>query len=91
MVRFKVITSASPHEQVDTIVTVSGFASTPSLSSAVACRFGMRADVKCFSLSGHGCAGGMVAIELASELLQVLHSPSLRYCLWHGRWPLSLQ
>lgn len=57
--------------QVDILITVSGFASTPSLSSAVACHFAMRSDVKAFSLSGHGCAGGLVGIELAQALLSV--------------------
>lgn len=57
--------------QVDILITVSGFAPTPSLSSAVACRFAMRSDVRAFSLSGHGCAGGLVGIDLAQALLLV--------------------
>lgn len=57
--------------QVDIVVTVSGFSAIPSLSTAVASRFGMRSDVECFSLSGHGCAGGLVAIGLTEQLLLV--------------------
>ena len=62
--------------QVDIVVTVSGFSAIPSLSTAVASRFNMRSDVECFSLSGHGCAGGLVAIGLTEQLLLV--SPTLR-------------
>ena len=57
--------------QVDLLVTVSGFAATPSLASMVACRFGMRSEVIALSLSGHGCTGGLVAIDLAAALLRV--------------------
>ena len=53
------------------MVTVSGFAALPSLSAAVACRFGMRSDVECFSLSGHGCPGGLVGVGLTQQLLLV--------------------
>lgn len=59
------------------MVTVSGFAALPSLSAAVACRFGMRSDVECFSLSGHGCPGGLVGVGLTQQLLLV------RGCQWH--------
>ena len=56
---------------MDIVVTVSGFAATPSLASVVACHYAMRSDVQAFSLTGHGCAGGLVGIELAQALLEV--------------------
>ena len=53
------------------MVTVSGFAAVPSLSAAVASHFGMRSDVECFSLCGHGCPGGLVGVSLVQQLLLV--------------------
>ncbi|KAK9827585.1 hypothetical protein WJX81_000874 [Elliptochloris bilobata] len=55
--------------EVDIVVTVSGFSALPSLSSAVASHFSMRSDVECFSLSGHGCPGGLVGVGLTQQLL----------------------
>ncbi|KAK9836163.1 hypothetical protein WJX81_006036 [Elliptochloris bilobata] len=56
--------------EVDIVITVSGFSATPSLASMVACHLAMRSDVKALSLSGHGCAGGIVGIDLAQTLLE---------------------
>jgi len=79
---------------VDILITVSGFAATPSLASMVACRFGMRGDVMALSLSGHGCAGGLVGIDLAQALLQVqdpspYRSPALSAVLSRSRLRMS--
>jgi len=57
--------------QVDIVVTVSGFSAVPSLSTGIASRFGMRSDVECFSLSGHGCPGGLVGVGCVEQLLLV--------------------
>lgn len=74
---------------MDILITVSGFASTPSLSLVVASHFGMRDDVKCYSLSGHGCSGGLIGIELAQELLSARPHACLasKYCHQWSLYP----
>lgn len=79
---------------MDIVITVSGFAATPSLASVVACHYAMRSHVKAYSLTGHGCAGGLVGIELAQALLEVHpqeHLPVSRYgprCMHSRGWML---
>lgn len=56
------------------IVGSTAFNPTPSLSAAVVNHFKMRSDVRTFNLSGMGCAGSLIAIDLAFELLKVWSS-----------------
>lgn len=44
---------------------------TPSLSSMVINHFKLRKDVQSFNLGGMGCAAGIVAIDVAKDLLKV--------------------
>lgn len=44
---------------------------TPSFTSLIANRYGMRHDVVSHNLSGMGCSAGIIAIDLAKRLLQV--------------------
>lgn len=44
---------------------------TPSLSSMVINHFELRNDVQSFNLGGMGCAAGIVAIDVAKDLLKV--------------------
>ena len=55
--------------QVDVLITVSGFTTMPTLSTAVAAKFGMRSDLDAYHLGGHGCAASTLSIFLARQLL----------------------
>ena len=58
---------------VDAVITTCcTFNPTPSLSAFLVHRFGMRPDVKTYSLGGMGCSVSVIALDLANELLKVL-------------------
>ncbi|KAI4963572.1 hypothetical protein ZWY2020_011354 [Hordeum vulgare] len=61
------------------VVNCTLFAPTPSMADMVVRRYGLRSDVRCFSLSGMGCSAGMAGIGLAENILQC-HS-RCRYAL----------
>ena len=68
-------------QTIDILVTnCSLFCPTPSISSMIINRFGFRSDVKSFSLSGMGCSAGLLAINLAKDLLKV-HKNSMALVL----------
>jgi hypothetical protein len=52
------------------IVNCSLFCPTPSLTSIVARRFGLRSTVRTYNLGGMGCSASVIAIDLAKQLLQ---------------------
>ena len=52
------------------IVNCSLFNPTPSLASMVVHRNKMREDVKSFNLGGMGCSAGLIAVDLARDMLQ---------------------
>lgn len=59
-------------KNIDIIVSnCSIFCPTPSITSLVISRFGLRSNVKSFSLSGMGCSAGLLSISLAKDLLKV--------------------
>ncbi|KFK41267.1 hypothetical protein AALP_AA2G107800 [Arabis alpina] len=53
------------------IVNSSLFNPTPSLSAMVVNKYKLRSNIKSFSLGGMGCSAGIIAIDLAKDLLQV--------------------
>ncbi|XP_037425588.1 3-ketoacyl-CoA synthase 1-like [Triticum dicoccoides] len=52
------------------IVNCSLFNPTPSLASMIIHHYKMREDVKSFNLGGMGCSAGLIAIDLAKDMLQ---------------------
>nr|ACG45133.1 senescence-associated protein 15 [Zea mays] len=52
------------------IVNCSLFNPTPSLASMVINHYRMREDVKSFNLGGMGCSAGLIAVDLAKDMLQ---------------------
>ncbi|VFQ72169.1 unnamed protein product [Cuscuta campestris] len=53
------------------VVNCSLFNPTPSLSAMVVNRYKLRGNVRSFNLGGMGCSGGVVAVDLAKDLLRV--------------------
>ncbi|KAJ4889203.1 3-ketoacyl-CoA synthase 18 [Raphanus sativus] len=53
------------------IVNSSMFNPTPSLSAMVVNKYKLRSNTKSFSLGGMGCSAGVIAMDLANDLLQV--------------------
>ncbi|CAL5378497.1 unnamed protein product [Camellia sinensis] len=53
------------------IVNCSMFNPTPSLSSMIVNKYKFRSNVKSFNLGGMGCSAGVIAIDLAKDMLQV--------------------
>ncbi|CAH1425913.1 unnamed protein product [Lactuca virosa] len=53
------------------VVNCSLFNPTPSLSSMIVHRYKLRGNIKTFNLSGMGCSAGVIAVDLAKDMLQV--------------------
>lgn len=64
-------TGVKPKDIRILVVNCSLFNPTPSLSAMVVNRYKMRGDIKSISLGGMGCSAGLIAIDLAKDLLQV--------------------
>ncbi|XP_011625788.1 3-ketoacyl-CoA synthase 10 [Amborella trichopoda] len=59
------------HKDIGVLVVNCGiFNPTPSLSAMLINRYKLRSDIQNYSLGGMGCAAGVVAIDLARDLLQ---------------------
>ncbi|GAB2289759.1 hypothetical protein Dimus_024066 [Dionaea muscipula] len=64
-------TGISP-SQLDIVVVTSGcFSPSPSTSSLLVNKYGLRSDVRTFSLTGMGCSSGVLAVDLAAKLVSV--------------------
>nr|ACJ61778.1 3-ketoacyl-CoA synthase [Cardamine graeca]ASV51132.1 3-ketoacyl-CoA synthase [synthetic construct] len=64
-------TKVNPREIGILVVNSSMFNPTPSLSAMVVNTFKLRSNIKSFSLGGMGCSAGIIAIDLAKDLLHV--------------------
>ncbi|KAJ9564458.1 hypothetical protein OSB04_000424 [Centaurea solstitialis] len=65
-------TALKPKDIDILIVNCSLFSPTPSLSAMVVNKYKLRSNIKSFNLSGMGCSAGLISIDLARDLLQVL-------------------
>ncbi|GMH02766.1 hypothetical protein Nepgr_004605 [Nepenthes gracilis] len=64
-------TSIWPKDIGILIVNCSLFNPTPSLSSMIVNKYKLRGNIQSFNLGGMGCSAGVIAIDLAKDLLQV--------------------
>lgn len=53
------------------VVNCSLFNPTPSLSAMIVNKYKLRVDIKTFNLGGMGCSAGVIAIDLAKDMLQI--------------------
>ncbi|XP_072995499.1 3-ketoacyl-CoA synthase 4 [Typha latifolia] len=53
------------------VVNCSLFNPTPSLSAMIINKYKLRGNIRSFNLGGMGCSAGVIAIDLAKDLLQV--------------------
>lgn len=59
-------------EEVDMVIVNSGtFNPTPSMTALLVNYFKMRSDVKTIQLGGMGCSAGLIAVDLAKDLLRL--------------------
>ncbi|KAK5843912.1 3-ketoacyl-CoA synthase 4 [Gossypium arboreum] len=64
-------TNVKPRDVGILVVNCSLFNPTPSLTAMIINKYKMRGDIKSFNLSGMGCSAGVIAIDLAKDMLQV--------------------
>ncbi|KAI3899456.1 hypothetical protein MKW92_010154 [Papaver armeniacum] len=67
-------TNVKPEDIGILVVNCSLFNHVPSLSSIIINKYKLRSNVKSFSLGGMGCSAGVIAIDLAKDLLQAHRS-----------------
>ncbi|KAJ9551727.1 hypothetical protein OSB04_015772 [Centaurea solstitialis] len=53
------------------VVNCSLFNPTPSLSAMIVNKYKLRGNIKTFNLGGMGCSAGVIAVDLAKDMLQV--------------------
>ncbi|KAJ6796622.1 Uncharacterized protein M6B38_219435 [Iris pallida] len=64
-------TAVNPKDIGILVVNCSLFNPTPSLSAMIVNRYKLRGNIRSFNLGGMGCSAGVIAIDLARDLLQV--------------------
>ncbi|CAK8569636.1 unnamed protein product [Lathyrus sativus] len=64
-------TNLNPKEIGILVVNCSLFNPTPSLSSMIVNKYKLRSNIMSFNLGGMGCSAGVIAIDLARDLLRV--------------------
>ncbi|KFK41553.1 hypothetical protein AALP_AA2G144200 [Arabis alpina] len=68
-------------KSIDILVSnCSLYCPSPSITSMIINRFGMRSNIKSFSLSGMGCSAGLLSINLVKDLMKI-HGDSVALVL----------
>lgn len=67
-------TGTRPKDVGILVVNCSLFNPTPSLSAMIVNRYKLRGNIQTYNLGGMGCSAGVIAIDLAKDLLQVHRS-----------------
>ncbi|XP_074330798.1 3-ketoacyl-CoA synthase 4-like [Apium graveolens] len=65
------VTNVDPKDIGVLVVNCSLFNPTPSLSAMIVNKYKLRGNVRSFNLGGMGCSAGIIATDLASDMLQV--------------------
>ncbi|KAL3639151.1 Protein Nef [Castilleja foliolosa] len=64
-------TKINPKQIGVLVVNCSLFNPTPSLSAMIVNKYKLRGNIRSFNLGGMGCSAGVIAVDLAKDLLQV--------------------
>ncbi|XP_057965705.1 3-ketoacyl-CoA synthase 4-like [Malania oleifera] len=64
-------TNIKPKDIGILVVNCSLFNPTPSLSAMIVNKYKLRGNVKSFNLGGMGCSAGVIALDLAKDMLQI--------------------
>ncbi|GAV67233.1 FAE1_CUT1_RppA domain-containing protein/ACP_syn_III_C domain-containing protein [Cephalotus follicularis] len=64
-------TNINPKDIGILVVNCSLFNPTPSLSAMIVNKYKLRGNIRSFNLGGMGCSAGVIAVDLAKDLLQV--------------------
>ncbi|CAA0843390.1 3-ketoacyl-CoA synthase 4 [Striga hermonthica] len=64
-------TGVKPKEIGVLVVNCSLFNPTPSLSAMIVNKYKLRGNIRSFNLGGMGCSAGVIAVDLAKDMLQV--------------------
>ncbi|GFY95867.1 3-ketoacyl-CoA synthase 4 [Actinidia rufa] len=64
-------TSVKPKDIGILVVNCSLFNPTPSLSAMIVNKYKLRGNIRSFNLGGMGCSAGVIAVDLAKDLLQI--------------------
>ncbi|KAL0365529.1 UNVERIFIED_CONTAM: 3-ketoacyl-CoA synthase 4 [Sesamum angustifolium] len=64
-------TGVKPKDIRVLVVNCSLFNPTPSLSAMIINKYKLRGNIKSFNLGGMGCSAGVIAIDLAKDMLQL--------------------
>ncbi|MED6148249.1 Protein Nef [Stylosanthes scabra] len=64
-------TNLKPKDIGILVVNCSLFNPTPSLSAMIVNKYKLRGNIRSFNLGGMGCSAGVIAIDVAKDLLQV--------------------
>lgn len=77
--------------EVDILLTATNMiVPVPSVSAMVANRFGMREDLRSYSLGGQGCASGVLVVGLAQSLLAAAPRGAVALVVLHESMTLGL-